>query len=77
MNSKRFVKDLLERVASTYLQCFLGLLIVAGPLNIDAISVALVSAIPATLAVLKAALASRVGEKGTASLLPGLPILGE
>ncbi len=68
--TKTFLRDLTERVVFTYVEVFIGLLLVAGPLDIDAIEVALVAAIPAALAVVKGALASQVGKRGTAALLP-------
>lgn len=69
---KKFLIDTAERAIATYVEVVLGLVIVAGPLDLDKIEVALVAALPAALAVIKAALASRVGAKGTASLLPDL-----
>lgn len=68
--NKNFFTDLAERTAATYAEVVIGLLLVAGPLNLDKVEVALVAAIPAALAVVKAAIASRLGEKNTASLLP-------
>ena len=67
---KKFLIDTAERAVATYVEVVIGLLIVAGPLDLDKIEVSLVAAIPAALAVVKAALASRVGSKGTAALLP-------
>ena len=67
---KKFLVDTAERVVATYLETLVGLLIVAGPLNLDAFEVAAVSALPAAAAVLKACLASRFGAKDSAALLP-------
>lgn len=68
--NRKFFTDLLERTVATYVEVVIGLLLVAGPLDLDKIEVSLVAAIPAALAVVKSALASRVGNKGDASLLP-------
>lgn len=65
----KFLKDTAERATATYVEVVIGLLLVAGPLDLDKIEVALVAAIPAALAVVKAALASRVGAKDSASLV--------
>lgn len=66
----KFLLGTAERAIATYVEAFLGLLIVAGPLNLEAVEVALVAALPAALAVVKAAIASRLGTKGSPSLLP-------
>jgi hypothetical protein len=71
--SKRFVRDLAERVSSTYLQAFLGLLLasgfgVDGVLDLSIAVKAAVAAIPAALSVLKGLLARGVGDKESASL---------
>lgn len=68
--TRKFLLDVAERAVATYAQCFVGLLLVSGATNLDAISTALVAAIPAALSVVKSALASHYGEKGTAALLP-------
>lgn len=71
---RRWLADTAERTVATYLQVFVGLLIAAGigTPHVDTLSVAMtaaVSAIPAALAVLKAALASRFGAADSASLV--------
>lgn len=66
---KTWLIDIAERVVATYIQSVLGLLAVSGPLNIDAIQVALVAAIPAVLSVLKGTLARFVGDPESASLI--------
>lgn len=66
----KFLLGTAERAIATYVEVVVGLLLVAGPLDLDKVEVALVAAIPAALAVVKAAIASRVGTKGTPSLLP-------
>ena len=63
-----WLKDCLERAASTYVQTFIGLLIASPGLNIDKVEAALVAAIPAALWVVKSMLAAGVNKKGTASL---------
>lgn len=57
------LKDTLERCISTWLECFLGLLL-AAPLvdtGLDVIQTAAVGALPAALSVIKNALAHRRG----------------
>lgn len=69
MSTKKFITDVAERAVATYVEVVIGLLLVAGPLDLEKVEVALVAAIPAALSVIKSALASRLGEKGTASLV--------
>lgn len=69
MLSKKFVLDLVERACWTYVQSFLGLLMVSGPLDLDAVRLALVAALPAALAVIKGAGARLVGDKDSAATL--------
>lgn len=67
-----FYVDLLLRTVRTYVAVFLGLL-VAVPvfrLDIGIAAAAATGALPAALAVLKAALAQRIGDPGTAAVLP-------
>lgn len=66
---KTWILDVAERAAVTYLECLLGLLAVAGPLNIKAIELALVAAIPAALSVIKGSMARLVGNRDSASLI--------
>jgi hypothetical protein len=66
--SREFLRDLFERVAATYVQSFIGLLMVSGNLNIDAVEAALVAAIPAALSVVKGVLARRFGDPESAAL---------
>lgn len=67
-----FYVDLLLRTLRTYVAAFLGLLVAVPVFQIDVgIAVAAASgALPAALAVLKAALARRIGDAGTAAVLP-------
>ncbi len=76
MLNKTFLRDVAERAVSTYLQAFVGLLI-AGTftLNIDSVKAAGIAAIPAALSVLKSALASRIGDKDSASLDPTIGVV--
>ena len=66
---RRFLIDTAERAVATYVEVVIGLLLVAGPLNLDKVEVALVAAIPAGLAVVKAAIASRLGHSDSAALV--------
>ncbi len=76
MFSKPFLRDVAERAVSTYVQAFIGLLI-AGTfvLNIGSVTAAAVAALPAALSVVKSALASRVGDAGSASLDPAVVVV--
>jgi hypothetical protein len=68
---KRFLKDVAERSASTFIQAALGIWILAGPADVFSVSVAegAVSAgLIAALSVLKGALASKIGNPDSASL---------
>lgn len=62
MFTRVWFKDTLERTVSTWCQSFLGIVIAAGvsDLDIGTLQAAAVSALPAALAVLKAAIAARV-----------------
>lgn len=71
--TKRYLRDLAERVGATYLQAFLGLLLasgfgVEGVLDLSTPRKAAIAAIPAALSVLKGLLARSVGDKESASL---------
>ncbi|MCA1571947.1 MAG: holin [Chloroflexi bacterium] len=71
--TRRYIRDLAERVISTYAQAFLGLLLasgfgVDGVLDLSIAVKAAVAAIPAALSVLKGLLARSVGDKESASL---------
>lgn len=75
MFTKEFLMDLGERVVATYLQAFIGLLIASGfaddgKLNMGTATAAAVSALPAVLALIKGIIALKVGDEGTAALLP-------
>lgn len=64
--------DTLLRTIRTYAVSFVGLLIAAPVFSLDLslASAAAAGALPAALAVLKAAVASRIGNTATAALLP-------
>lgn len=61
-----FFRDALERVLSTYVQVFLGLLITSGVTDVSAVQAAALAAIPAALSALKAVIAKRFGDPDTA-----------
>lgn len=70
---KRYVVDLAERVLSTYVQAFLGLLLasgfgVDGVLDLSLVVKAGIAALPAALSLVKGLLARGVGDSQSASL---------
>lgn len=67
---RKFLLDLVERTAATYLETFVGLLLVGGVVDLSTAKAAAVAAVPAGLAVVKSALSAFVGRPGTASALP-------
>ena len=75
--NKQFIRDLAERVISTYVQVLLGLVIASSAtdaINISTLRAAAVSAIPAALSVLKGLIAKQFGSADDASLIePGPP----
>ena len=69
----RYLRDLAERVASTYFQALIGLLIasgfgVDGVLDLSLVVKAAIAALPAALSLLKGLLARSVGDRESASL---------
>lgn len=74
----RYVKDLFERVASTFVQAFLGALVAGGWFDIGAITdlsilqKAGVAGIVAVLAVIKGLVAKFIADRNSASLAPGV-----
>lgn len=54
-----WLRDTAERVVATYVEVLIGLLIVADAIDISVAKAAAVAALPAALAVLKAAIATR------------------
>jgi hypothetical protein len=72
--NKKFWVDAVERVVATYVEVFLGLIIGSafvdsGKLNMGAITAAGIAALPAALSLVKALVASRLGDPETASLV--------
>ncbi len=67
-----FYVDLVFRTGRTYVVTVIGLLVAAPTFSLDPSlgKAALVGAIPAALAVVKAGLAKNIGQNGTAALLP-------
>jgi len=71
--TKRYLRDLAERVLSTYAQAFIGLLLasgfgVDGVLDLSSLRKAAIAAIPAALSLAKGLLARTVGDEESASL---------
>lgn len=69
--SSKFLADLGERVVATYIESFIGFLMVGEvfDLKVSVLKMAAVGAAPAALAVIKGAIASKIGDKGTAALV--------
>ncbi len=70
--SGRFWLDVAERTAATYVVAFLGLLLADGMdlTSMSAVRAAGVAALPAALTVVKGAVATLVGDRGSAAVLP-------
>ncbi|MFE5873303.1 holin [Streptomyces roseifaciens] len=64
--------DILERTAAAYITTFLGLLLADGfdLTDVSALKAAAIASLPAALSVIKGAIGTRFGEKGTAAWLP-------
>lgn len=71
-NRSVFIRDLVERTLATYVEVFLGLVIVSafsnGVVDVSALQAAAVSALPAALAVVKGFAAQYRGDPDSASL---------
>ncbi len=65
-----FTKDLLERLVATFVQAFLGVVIVSGLDNID-VKAAATAGVAAALSLVKSLIAKRIGDPGDASLVSG------
>lgn len=67
----KFLKDMAERVASTYLQALIGLLLAAPAFSLDIgfLKATAIAAIPAALSALKAMLAMKFGNPDSASFV--------
>ncbi|MFE5332577.1 hypothetical protein ACFRCG_39985 [Embleya sp. NPDC056575] len=63
--------DLLQRTAATYALAAGGAWMLSARYDLSTVQVALYGAIPAALAVIKAAVARRIGDPGSAATLPG------
>lgn len=75
MFSKTWIKDTFERVAATFAESALGLWILnstTDAFSLSAAKLAAASGVIAAAAVLKAAIAAKVGNKDSASLDPSL-----
>lgn len=70
--SRRYSLDVVERTFATYVVTLLGLLLAAGFdfTDMGAVKAAGLASIPAALTVIKAAIATAIGDPGTAALLP-------
>ncbi|QLE71085.1 hypothetical protein FGW37_05230 [Streptomyces rectiverticillatus] len=64
--------DVLERTAAAYITTFLGLLLADGfdLTDVSALKAAAIASLPAALSVIKGAIGTRFGEKGSAAWLP-------
>jgi hypothetical protein len=79
---KKLIVDTLERAVWTWIETFLGLLLVAQVWTstqsgqvlsiLDAAQVAAVAAVPSALAVLKGLAASLIGDRDSASTVPSV-----
>jgi hypothetical protein len=67
MFSRKLLLDVAERAAWTWVETFAGLLMVSGITDWDAVTTAMVAAIPAALAVVKGGLASFTGDRESAA----------
>lgn len=69
---KNWLIDTLERTLATYVQAFLGLILARPAFDIEwsTVKCLAVASLPAALAVVKAAVASRVHGQSPASLAP-------
>jgi hypothetical protein len=76
--TKQWLRDTIERVASTFVEAFIGVMLLTLPenwLDVSALRAAAVSALIAALAVVKAAIASRTANTvSPASLAPSTSV---
>lgn len=70
--TRRLALDIAERAAMTAAQAFLAVILAnaAGMTDVATVRAAALAGLAAGLSVIKGALASRLGEPGTAALLP-------
>lgn len=66
MITRTFLADLAERAAATYLEGLIGFLIVADSLDLSAVGVAALAALPAVLSMIKNTLLELTGNGGPA-----------
>ena len=71
--TRRYVRDLAERVAATFAQGFIGLFLlsgaeVTGVVDFSSVKKAAIAGVFAVLSLIKGLIASRVGDKNSASL---------
>jgi len=71
MFSKRFLRDAGERVLATFLEAAAGSVILSGALNLDVAKAAGLAGVLAALTVVKSLLARFLGDRESASVLPG------
>ncbi|MFH8790255.1 holin [Streptomyces roseoverticillatus] len=71
--AQKVLLDILERTAAAYITTFLGLLLADGfdLTDVSALKAAAIAALPAALSVIKGAIGTRFGDKGSAAWLPG------
>ncbi|MEX2984890.1 holin [Streptomyces sp. C36] len=69
---RQVLADIAERTLAAYVTTFLGLIIADGfdLTDVSALKAAAVAALPAALSVIKGAIGSRIGDKGSAAWLP-------
>jgi hypothetical protein len=72
--NKAWLIDAAERIASTFLEAFLAIVVAAGvdTINVSTLRAALVAGLTAVLSFLKTLAASRVGKPTSASLVPSV-----
>ncbi|MFC5724330.1 holin [Streptomyces gamaensis] len=69
---KKVLVDIAERTLAAYVTTFLGLILADGfdLTSVPALKAAAIAALPAALSVIKGAVGSRFGDKGSAAWLP-------
>lgn len=68
-NGGTWWQDMLERTMWTFIQVWIGLIVVNGTIAFSQWKITAIAAIPAALDVIKSVLASRVGDPDTAAFL--------
>ena len=74
--TRLYLIDLAERVVMTFLEAFIGVLLLAGAdvLTLSALKAAVVAGIIAVLALLKGLLAKVIGDRWSASTAPSVAV---